>query len=98
MTTEQPPTPTIEPVAEAGDHRTGTMPASITPEDIEALLGFKPNIKDAYPKVTHSWGFTVDGVRCGIWDYKGSRWSVYDPHGVLPALFAAACAPEPKSS
>lgn len=25
--------------------------------------------------------------RAGIWDYKGTRWSVFDPDGVLPLLF-----------
>jgi hypothetical protein len=78
----------IEPVDQAGDHKTGSLPAGLSPEDITATLGFPPNIADDYGKVTHSWGFTVDGVRCGIWDYKGSRWSTYDPQNLLPDLFS----------
>lgn len=77
----------IQPVNEAGDHRTGTLSASVTVAEIEKVLGFKANIDDDESRVTHSWGFTVNGKRAGIWDYKGSRWSVFDPDGVLPALF-----------
>jgi len=80
--------PVILPVAEAGDYRTGSLPNTLKPEDITAVLGFPPNVHDDPFKTVDSWGFTVDGVRCGIWDYKGSRWSVYDPSNVLPALFS----------
>lgn len=79
--------PTILPVDVPGDYNTGCLPESISPEAITSVLGFPPNIKDDPCKVTHSWGFTVDGVRCGIWDFKGCRWSSYDPNGVLPKLF-----------
>lgn len=69
----------IEMFDQAGAHMSYRIPSSITPERIEEVLGFKPNIDDDPCKVTMSWGFKIDGVACGIWDYKGSRWSVYDP-------------------
>ena len=37
-----------------------------------ALLGFAPNVTDDPAKASHSWGFTVDGVRCAVWSYRGS--------------------------
>ena len=80
--------PKIVAIDKAGSHKTGSLPDSLSSHDIEAVLGFPANIKDDEYKVRHSWGFTVDGKECGIWDYKGSRWSVYDPHNVLPALFS----------
>lgn len=73
---------------ECGEYRTGSLPSHLTPKDIERVLCFPANIDDDPCKVTHSWGFTVDGNKCGIWDYKGSRWSIYDPANVLPKLFA----------
>ena len=77
----------IKPINVAGKWRTAMLPSTITPQDIESVLGFAPNIADDPDKVTHSWGFTVNGHECGIWDYKGSRWSVYDPDKLLPQLF-----------
>lgn len=82
--------PTIVPVNQCGDHRTGDLPPSLTPEAIAAVLGFAANIDDDESKVRFSWGFEVNGKRCGIWDYKGSRWSTFDPDNVLPELFANA--------
>jgi len=86
--TMSPGKPVIEPVNEAGDHRTHSLPPHITAPQIQKVLGFKANIDDDNTKVKHSWGFTVNGKRAGIWDYKGSRWSVYDPEGVVAPLFA----------
>lgn len=78
----------VKPISLSGSHKTGSLPSSLSQQDIEAVLGFPPNIDDDADKVTASWGFTVDGEECGIWDYKGSRWSVYDPKHKLSALFA----------
>lgn len=78
---------TIIAIDKAGSCKTGSLPSHLTPKDIETVLGFPANVADDNSKVNHSWGFTVDGKECGIWDYKGSRWSVYDPHHVLPTLF-----------
>lgn len=71
----------------AGPHKTGELPEDITPERIADVLGFAPNIDDDPSKVKFSWGFTYKGEQCGIWDYKGSRWSTYGPHWVFAELF-----------
>lgn len=81
--------PTIVAVARAGDHRTGSLPSTVTPAQIKKILGFAANIDDDKDKVKYSWGFEVDGKYAAIWDYKGSRWSTFDPANVLPALFAS---------
>lgn len=82
----------IEPCNTPGNHRTGSL-VNITKADIEHILGFAPNVLDDPSKVQHSWGFTVDGVRCGIWDWKGSwrrrEWSTWGPSEVLSQLFGS---------
>lgn len=85
----EPSKPKIVPIARAGDHRTGSLPSNITPAQIKKILGFAANVDDDKDKVKHSWGFEVDGKFAAIWDYKGSRWSTFDPDGVLPGLFSA---------
>lgn len=73
-------------------HKTGTLWQTSKEEIIQAL-GFEPNVMDDPFKVENSWGFTVNGNPCGIWDWKGSHlghrpyWSVYDPKGVLSEVF-----------
>jgi len=73
-----------------GDYRTGTL-RGLTVTKINAMLNMRPNIVDDPSKVKFSWGFTADGVRCGVWDYKGSykfkEFSVYGPHATLHQLF-----------
>jgi hypothetical protein len=76
----------ILPVNRAGDCRTGTLKASFA--KVERVIGFPANVKDDTDKVTHSWGFEVDGQRCGIWDYRGARvLSTWGPHEVFADLF-----------
>lgn len=74
-------------------HRMGTLRGT-TYGDIYAKLGFDPNVVDDEDKVAHSWGFTLDGVDCAIWDWKGSytrgTWSTFGPHDKLKALFGDA--------
>lgn len=76
----------------AGNHRTGGLTPDFSVEDITAVLG-EPNVEDDPDKVTASWGFsaydeiTKKYVPCGIWDYKGDRWSVYGPMWVFQTLF-----------
>lgn len=81
---------TIKPVKEAGDHCTGRL-SNTSVAEINKVLGFTPNVEDDPDKVKHSWGFTVDGVRCGIWDYKGSErcgsFSTFGPAHIFVALF-----------
>jgi hypothetical protein len=64
----------IKMVDNAGSYACGGLECSL--RDIAAILG-KPNVQDDPDKVTHSWGFTIDGDHCGIWDYKGVRWSIF---------------------
>ncbi len=86
------PKKTIVPVAIAGDCRTGSL-SETSIREITSILGFTPNVKDGDAKVKASWGFMVDGVRCGIWDYKGSYrdgyFSTFGPHHLLVHLFGA---------
>jgi hypothetical protein len=73
----------------AGSHRTGSIDSGYTVAEINRILGFKPNIQDDPQKVKYSWGFTADGQPCGIWDYRGGRWSVFGPQEVFDKLFPA---------
>lgn len=80
----------IEPVNRAGQYKMATL-NNYTKDQIEQILGFPPNIKDDPDKVSYSWGFTIDGELCGIWDYyhshKQKRWSVFGPISTLQKLF-----------
>lgn len=62
-----------------------------TRSHIIQILGFEPNVEDDADKVENSWGFQVDGVRCAIWDYKGSHhddiWSTFGPKEIFLKLF-----------
>lgn len=77
----------IKPINEPGACRTGGLANTLTVGDITKVLGFKPNVDDDPDKVKYSWGFTYMGAKCGIWDYKGSRWSTYGPDVVFESLF-----------
>ena len=70
--------------------RTGRL-QGISAADIVARLGFSSNRQDDPDKVRYSWGFTVNGFKCAIWDYKGSgahgSFSTWGSREVLSALF-----------
>ena len=70
-----------------GDYRTGKLSDELSPIAITEILGFEPNVDDDPDKVENSWGFTVDGVRCAIWDYKGCQWSTFGPAEIFETLF-----------
>lgn len=80
----------ITPFDEAGSYRTGGL-IHVTAADIEKKLGFPSNIEDDSSKVKYSWGFKVNGVPCGIWDYKGSwmvgSFSTFGPNEIFVKLF-----------
>lgn len=80
----------IEPLNRTGDSRTGHL-EGLTKGQIIKILGFKPNVQNDPSKVVNAWGFTVDDIRCAIWDYKGSHkdkyWSTFGPDIVLQAVF-----------
>lgn len=79
--------PVILPYPEPGDSWSYDLSSKLSPSEISKRLGFDPNVRDDPQKVKYSWGFTVNGSRCGIWDYNGARWSVYDPDKVLHLVF-----------
>lgn len=82
----------IQPNAQVRSYRTGTL-RGITVGEIQEVLGFAPNCEDDPSKVVNSWGFTVDGRPCAIWDYKGSHrigeFSTFGPADVFDKLFGA---------
>jgi hypothetical protein len=84
----------IEQVFKTGDH--WTVDINTTYDKIVEVLGFKPNVThiDDSDKVKASWGFTVDGIRCGIWCYKYpgnpvncNHWSFFGPKEIAIELF-----------
>lgn len=77
----------IEAHDQAGPCRTGSISSRYNLADISRILGFKPNVKDDPDRVRYSWGFKADGKVCGIWDYRGNRWSTYGPQEVFDKLF-----------
>lgn len=89
----------IVPNPEPGRGKSGSL-YGLKLKDIVDVLGFLPNVEDDPDKVENSWGFLVygehngqelGGVRCGIWDYKGSHrdevWSFYGPRHIFLDLF-----------
>ena len=78
----------IKMIDRCGDFRQHVLECSL--QEIEAVLG-PANCLDDTDKVKYSWGFEVDGVRCGIWDYyrsyKYDSWSVFGPASVIEQLF-----------
>lgn len=76
----------ILPVDEAGDFRNATI-EGLTVAEITKKIGFPPNVEDDPDKVDNSWGFTVNGARCGVWDYKGSgRFKSFSAWGPMESL------------
>jgi len=84
----------IEPVLEVGVCYDRAL--SVSYDRIVKVLGFEPNVThlDDSDKVKASWGFNVDGVRCGIWCYKYygnpvncNNWSFYGPAEIADKLF-----------
>ncbi len=84
----------IEPVLKVGDCWSTTI--DVTYDRIVEVLGFGPNVThlDDPDKVKASWGFAVDGVRCGIWCYKQkggpkkcTSWSFFGPKELANKLF-----------
>ena len=80
----------VVPHNKSGYYKTGSL-NNITAEEINQVLGFKPNVDDAPDKVVHSWGFKAKGKVCGIWDYRGSHlrgsFSTYGPGNIFMDLF-----------
>lgn len=73
---------------EPGKHRTGRL-RNVSDKDIhlripEAHFSDTPSSDG---KVTLEWSFKADGHHCGIWDYRGARFSTYGPNYIFKALF-----------
>ena len=70
--------------------RTGSL-EDLSKDDIVRILGFEPNVEDDPYKVVNSWGFTINGIECAVWDYKGShkykQWSTFGPDEALRLVF-----------
>jgi hypothetical protein len=63
--------PEIRPIDGVHSFRQGGL-YGVTVREVEAVLGFPPNVVDDPDKVTVSWSFDMNGNQCAIWDYKGS--------------------------
>lgn len=60
---------------------------NLSPREITRLLGgIKSKGVSGDGKCKFQWDFYADGVPCGIWDYKGCRWSVAGPREVFEKL------------
>lgn len=68
-----------------GDSRMGDL--DVPKSEVRRVLG-TPNVQDDPDKVGKSWGFSINGRRCGIWYYKGSTIaSTFGPSDLIHRLF-----------
>lgn len=67
----------------------------LTVDMITDHLGFLPNVSDDPNKVVNSWGFTVNGIHCGIWDWKDSHeigeFHYSGPKEIMIEIFGPKC-------
>lgn len=74
-----------------GTHRTWSLPARLTPEQITDRLGFEPErVGDPDGKVTLRWRARAGAAMLAIWDYKGERWSVWGSREFIRQVFPEA--------
>jgi hypothetical protein len=82
----------IVPASDVSSHKTGRI-VGLSKTQIDAILGFRPNVDDDPHKVKYSWAFSVQGNDCAVWDYKGSHklkeYSAYGPDSVLREVFGS---------
>jgi hypothetical protein len=85
----------IRPTNSVSSHKTGEI-AGLTLKQIQQRLGFAPTSEND-DKSKYTWEFTVDGVPCSIWDWKGShrarQWSAFGPSHKLSAIFGDSYSP-----
>lgn len=79
----------IVPLSYQTGSKNGSLSLTLTVNQIKAALGFAPNRYSGDGKVNHSWAFRVGNSNCGIWDYKGVRWSFGGPKEIFEAIFGA---------
>ena len=65
------------------------LPSTLPIARIIAVLGQPLDACDVGDniKTIYEWSVTVDGHPLAIWDYKGFRWSCYDPDSIVWDLF-----------
>jgi len=80
----------IRPATDVGSCKQHTI-YGLSAEQIALTLGFTANQADDPRKVKFSWGFTVNGKECAVWDWKGSHlfneFSAYGPVAELSRAF-----------
>lgn len=69
-------------------HKMWSLDPKLSVPDINKLLGgvviCEKGSDDG--KCRYTWNFYANGQPCGIWDYKGFRWSGYGPEEVFKHL------------
>lgn len=84
------PVPPAGPVVTPSRYSVGgkdwSLDDTLLPIDIDRILGVDCRVVDDAGKVRFSWAFKVDGEQCGIWDYKGVRWSGMGPREAFEKL------------
>ncbi len=80
----------IVPAALWSTYRQGSI-IEVSKLDIIDTLGFPPNVEEDPTEVECSWEFTVDGIPCAIWGYRGRTcfdlYSTYGPEEIFIKLF-----------
>jgi hypothetical protein len=69
--------------------QTGRLSDNLSIQDIIDTLGMEPNFGDSEDgKTSIGWVFSYKGRMAAIWDYKGSRWSIWEStSGIAAELF-----------
>ncbi len=85
-----PPAYVITPVDQIGPNKQHGI-CGIPIARMVELMANAALLDDDESKVSHSWGFAVNGVFCAVWSYKGSEqvgaWSAYGPIESLRLVF-----------
>jgi hypothetical protein len=81
----------IQPSNEFAPYRTGTLTGISKGQILSAIPDATfLDTPTADKKVTMEWAFLANGQLCGIWDYRGARFSTYGPAQVFETLFGEA--------
>lgn len=85
--------PVIRPMQVETSYKQHSL-AGLSAAQVAAKIGFTANIQDDPNKVKFSWGFTVNGKACSVWDWKGSHlineFSAFGPVEELRLVFGEA--------
>jgi hypothetical protein len=86
---DQTKTVEVSPCFVGSSHKMGHL-VGLTKNEIVEKLG-EPNMQDDPDKVRFSWGFTVNGEKCAVWDWNGSsdagEWSFFGDFSALELVF-----------